>query len=352
MARNNPFCLSFGREPDRFVERLEAQTTIYDVLESDSPASNSFLITGVRGSGKTVLMASTANKYRETKDWVVVSLNPVRDLLQMMAASLYEEKSLQKAFIEASIDLSKFGIGLKLKKVPPISDIQIAISKMVEIAAQKGKKILITIDDITKSDNIIAFASAYQDLISRNYPVFLIMTGLYENVYLLQNDKRCSFLMRAEKLMLKPLNITGMANQYIQTFACSQEEARRMALFTRGYSYAFQVLGYIMWDKECSLEEAIPSFDERMGEYCYDKIWGDLSGTEKKMVSFIAHSEKGRLKAKELVRLLDTNSNSYSVHRDRLVKKGVLDGSEYGAVSLALPRFGEYVKTLETEFDY
>jgi hypothetical protein len=49
---------------------------------------------------------------------------------------------------------------------------------------------------------------------------------------------------------------------------------------------------------------------------------------------------------------MDTNSNVYSVQRDRLVKKGVFDGSEYGAVSLALPRFGEYVKTVETEFSY
>ena len=351
MAKNNPFCLSFGREPDRYVERLDAQTKICDVLESDSPASNSFLIIGVRGSGKTVLMASIANKYREAKDWVVISLNPVRDLLEMMAAGLYEEKSLHKAFIEASLNLSKFGIGLDLKKVPPISDIQIAINKMVEIAAKKGKKILIIIDDVTKSNNIIAFASAYQDLISRNFPVFMIMTGLFENVYSLQTDKRCSFLLRSEKLMLKPLSRRGMENQYKQTFGCSQEDARRMAAFTRGHSYAFQVLGYIMWDKECSLEEAIPTFDERMSEYCYDKIWEDLSSAEKKMVSLIAHSETGKIKAKELVRLLGTNSNVYSVQRDRLVKKGVLDGSEYGVVSLALPHFEEYVKTVESEYN-
>ena len=149
MPKNNPFCLSFGREPDRFVERTEAQNTIIDTFESDSPSSSSFLIVGVRGSGKTVLMASIANKYRATKDWIVISLNPVRDLLQMLAAGLYDEKSLQKVSIEASLNLSKFGIGIDLKNVPPISDIQIAINKMVDIAAEKGKKILITIDDIT-----------------------------------------------------------------------------------------------------------------------------------------------------------------------------------------------------------
>ena len=347
MSKNNPFCLSFGREPDRFVERTEAQLTITDTFDSDSPSSNAFLIVGVRGSGKTVLMASIANKYRETKDWIVISLNPVRDLLQMLAAGLYEEKSLQKAFIEASLNLSKFGIGLDLKKVPPISDIQIAISKMVSIASEKGKKILITIDDITKSDNIVSFASAYQDLISRNFPIFLIMTGLYENVYSLQNDKRCSFLLRSERIMLKPLNRIGMTNQYKQTFGCTQEEAQKMALFTRGYSYAFQVLGYIMWDKDCSIDDAIPIFDERMSEYCYDKIWEDLSEAEKNFVSLLSNSKNGKMKAKDLIDALGTNAKVYSVQRDRLIKKGIIDGSEYGSVSLALPRFEEYVKSVE-----
>ena len=349
MAKNNPFCLSFGREPDRFVERTEAMESITEVLDSTSPSSNSFLIVGVRGSGKTVLMATIANRYRAEKDWIVVSLNPTRDLLQMFAAGLYENKSLQKTFVEASLNLSKFGIGLDIKKTPPISDIQIAINRMVEIAHENGKRILITIDDITKSDNIVTFASAYQDLLSRGFPVFLIMTGLYENIYSLQTDKRCSFLLRAERLMLKPLNRLGMANQYQQTFACSAKDAQMMALFTKGYSYAFQVLGYIMWDRGCTLEEAKPNFDERMSECCYDKIWEDLSESEKRFVSLIARAKGGKLKTKDIISEMGISPKVYSVYRDRLIKKGIVDGSEHGSVSLSLPRFEEYIRTAYVE---
>lgn len=347
MVKNNPFCLSFGREPDRFVERTDAIDSITDVLDSDSPSANSFLIVGVRGSGKTVLMATIANSYRDKKNWIIISLNPARDLLQMLAAGLYEDKSLQKAFISASLNLSKFGIGLDIKKTPPISDIQIAIYKMFEIAVKNDKKILITIDDVTKSDSIIAFASAYQDLLSRGFPVFLIMTGLYENIYALQTDRRCSFLLRSERIMLKPLNQIGMMNQYKQTFVCEPKEAQKMALFTKGYSYAFQVLGYIMWDKGCTLEEAIPYFDERMSEYCYDKIWEDLPESEKRFVSLLSCAKGNKLKAKDIISKMETTQKAYSVFRDRLVKKGVVDGSEHGSVSLALPRFGDYVQAIE-----
>lgn len=342
MTANNPFCLSFGREPDRFVERTDAYETITNTFNSISPSTNSYLIMGVRGSGKTVLMATIANEYRDYKDWVVISLNPMRDLLQMFAAGLYEDAKLKKHFIESSLNLSKFGIGFDVKNNPPVSDIQIALDKMVNIVKEQGKKILITIDDITKGDNIISFASAYQDLISKNYPVHLIMTGLYENIYSLQTDKRCSFLLRAERIMLKPLNMIGMKNQYKLTFNCSDDEAMRMASFTKGYSYAFQALGYIIWDSDCTLEEAIDKFDERMSEYCYDKIWEDLSDAERTIVILVA--QNGKMKAKDIIEYTGCSAKTYSVQRDRLIKKGIIDGSEYGIVSFALPRFDEFVK--------
>lgn len=345
--KNNPFCLSFGKEPERYVERADAYDTIMDNIysESETAAINSFLVMGLRGSGKTVLLATIANELRKNDSWIVVTLNPGRDLLQMFAAGLYEDAKLQRFFLDASLNLSKFGIGLNIDKKPPISDIQIAIERMVRIVKDHGKRILITIDDVTKSESLISFASAYQDLVMKNYPVFMLMTGLYENVYSIQTDKRCSFLMRAEKIILKPLNRIGMMNQYMQTFQISSEEALKMAALTLGYSYAFQALGHIMWDKECSLEEAVPIFDEKMSEYCYEKIWEDLSPVEKQIVTVIA--ENGEIKTAQLLSALqDMSKSTFSVYRDRLIKKGIIDGSKHGIVSLNLPRFKIFIASM------
>ncbi len=38
-------------------------------------------------------------------------------------------------------------------------------------------------------------------------------------------------------------------------------------------------------------------------------------------------------------------SELFSVYRDRLKRKGILDTSKYGEVSFALPRFAEFVQT-------
>ena len=347
MSANNPFCLSFGKEPNRYVERAEAYSQITDTFNSISPSSNCYLIMGVRGIGKTVLLSTISNEYRKNNNWIVVSLNPGRDLLEMLAAGLYEDGKLQKHFIDASLNLSKFGIGLNIKKHPPISDIQIAVEKMIKIVNEQGKRLLITIDDVTKNPDVISFASAFQDLISKGMDIFLLMTGLYENIYSLQTDKRCSFLMRAEKVLLKPLNVIGMKNQYLQTFQCDEDTALKMAAFTKGYSYAFQVLGYIMWDKDCSMEDAIPMFDEKMTDYCYEKIWNDLSEKEKEIVSILTTDSK--IKTADIIRRIGCTQKVFSVQRDRLIKKGIIDGQERGTIRLILPRFEEYVKAIRLE---
>ncbi len=347
MAQNNPFCLSFGKEPDRYVDRTEAYLQITETFNSISPSNNCYLIMGVRGIGKTVLLSTISNEYRRKDDWVVVSLNPGRNLLEMLASGLYEDARLQKHFIEESLNLTRFGIGVEIKKAPPISDIQIAIEKMVRIVNGKGIRILITIDDVTKNNDVISFASAFQDLISKNLSVFLLMTGIYVNIYNLQRDKRCTFLLRAERIILKPLSLIGMKNQYQQTFQCSDEEAIQMASFTKGYSYAFQVLGYIMWDKDCSLNEAISSFDERMSNYCYEKIWEDLSKKEREIISLLARN--GEMKASDIISQTGSNAKTYSVQRDRLIKKGVVDSTGFGMLSLTLPRFDEFVKIYEAQ---
>ncbi len=37
------------------------------------------------------------------------------------------------------------------------------------------------------------------------------------------------------------------------------------------------------------------------------------------------------------------NSGLFSVYRERLLRKGVIDTSDYGYISIALPRFAEFI---------
>lgn len=57
-----------------------------------------------------------------------------------------------------------------------------------------------------------------------------------------------------------------------------------MTALTKGYPFAFQVLGYLYWEnrKSHSIEEILPEYDQYLDEYVYSKIWSELSELDKK----------------------------------------------------------------------
>lgn len=74
----NPYSLIFGKEPKQMISRSSAVTEIVETFCEDVPSQQVFMITGVRGSGKTVLMTEVSKKLESQSDWIVVELNPER----------------------------------------------------------------------------------------------------------------------------------------------------------------------------------------------------------------------------------------------------------------------------------
>ena len=77
------------------------------------------MITGVWGSGKTVMLTDISKHFRKDKDWIAIDLNPDRDLLYSFAAKLYDQKNLKDLFIKAKLDLSVLRIGVSIEKSNP-----------------------------------------------------------------------------------------------------------------------------------------------------------------------------------------------------------------------------------------
>jgi hypothetical protein len=100
------------------------------------------------------------------------------------------------------------------------------------------------VDEVANTQAMREFASAYQILVRKKLPVFLLMTGLYGNIRKLQDEKTLTFLYRAPRIDLRPLNIGIIANNYRRNLGLGGNEALRMARMTKGYSFAFQVFGY------------------------------------------------------------------------------------------------------------
>lgn len=340
--KENPYSLMFGKAPGQMISRMALSEEIYDSFLSENPSVMIYMLTGVRGSGKTVMMTAISEKIGGYRDWITIELNPSRDLLLGLASKLYNEKGLTAIFQKAKINLSLFGIGIEIDGSDPVSDIETAITRMLKALKKEGMKVLVTIDEVTNTKDMQIFASAYQIFIRDDLPLFLIMTGLYENIDALQNEKALTFLYRAPKIKLGPLDIGSIAGHYRNVFDIDDDTSREMAKLTKGFPFAFQVLGYYTYEHKGDYKKAVPDFRQRLNEYVYDKIWSELSANDKRVASAIAMSDTGRIA--DIRELLDMESNEFAPYRDRLIKKGIADGRERGKIKFVLPLFEEYVK--------
>ena len=337
---NNPYSMMFGKEPTQLISRT---TQLQQVIESffSTPSSQQiYMITGVRGVGKTVFMTEIAKKFSHEEDWVVVELNPEIDLLESLAAHLSSKQKLAKIFQSAKINLSFFGLGVDIKGTTPITNIELALQEMISTLKKKGKRVLICIDEATNTPQMKAFSAAFQILVRKDLPVYLLMTGLYESISALQNEKSLTFLYRAPKIYLGPLNIANIALDYESVLKIDRQKSIELAKLTKGYSYAFQVFGYFSWEYPKDYEKAMSLSRQYLNEYVYEKIWSELSRKDKEIVHAIAETKTGRVI--DIRDYLHLEPNEFSPYRERLIRKGILAGEDRGYVEILLPFFDDY----------
>lgn len=339
---SNPFSLSFGTRPAELIERPVQAGEIMESFLSEYVNQRTYMITGVRGSGKTVLLTELAARFRDREDWTIIPLSPESDMIHSLAAKLSNTRQYFEIFRDAKINLALFGFGLEIDGEPPVTDDETAILRMLKSIREKGGHVLITVDEVTNNEHVRKFAAVYQILIREEMPLFLIMTGLYENIYDLQNEKSLTFLYRAPKIQLKPLNHPAMADTYENTLGVEHKTAVEMAKLTKGYAFAFQVLGYFTYkDDHHDYRKVITKYRLYLDEFVYEKLWSELSAKDRSII--ICMAQTGAETVSEIRAETGMESNEFSKYRLRLIRKGLVDGSLRGRLSFALPLFREFV---------
>ena len=343
----NPFAINFGMVPLQYISRDIVIDEIVDELTRDCVQTPCFMITGARGSGKTVMMTALEKRLGEDKNWIIIRLNPERELLTGLVAKLYDSGDFITKFIDTSVNLSKFGIGLNISKKPPVADIESALEIILKEIKRKKKRLLVTVDEASNTTYMREFTSSFQIMIREELPLYLIMAGLYDNIRNLENEKNLTFLYRTPKYDMEPLNTTLIAERYAKTLKIDREKAMEYALITKGYPFAYQALGKYLWeDKNHKLNtEVVAKLDEALSHYVYSKIWSELSAKDKWYMSFIVKKE--RMTVAEILELSKEKQNEFSQYRARLRDKGLINTNTHGVISFRLPRFDVFVKNVQ-----
>ena len=338
----NPFNITFGKYPLGVIKRHEIFDEITNSFDNKESGSSLYILVGARGSGKTVCMTSIANYYSSNSNWLVVDLNPHQDMLEQLAASLYQKGKLNKLFIKKEFSFSFKGLSFSISGDQPVTSVFSLLDIMFTYLKKKDVSVLITIDEVNNNEYMRVFAHSFQSFLRQGYNVNLLMTGLFENVSNLENEKSLTFLYRAPKIYLPPLNLRAISFSYMELLNMDEDAAILAAKITKGYAFAYQLLGYILFEqKKKSVDKAILNeFDLALDEKSYSKIYSELSIREKEIILAVANGLKTN---QEIMSNLNIKSNSLSVYKNLLTKKGIIDTSKRARFEFALPRFKEFV---------
>lgn len=348
----NPFVTTYSKIPSNSYIPTEQVEEIVENFRYDKPSESVYKITGVRGSGKTVLLAKIEDEVSdfEDKSWYIYRISPARDMLNQLLAAMAvdflpekgkEKKKLSGLSLSATVMGTGAGIGITASGEDRFYDPGVEIEKLLKKAKEGHKKILIGVDEISRNQNVVAFVSEFGKWLRADYPVYLVCTGLYENIEQLYNVSNLTFFRRATTVQTGPLNFIKMTEMYRKRLGIDTSEAKKMADMTCGYAYAFQELGVIRFKhKDYTEEELMEDLKTELFAYAYEKIWEELSEGDRELARLL--TDKGEYKKADIITRMEKPGN-YPVYRDRLHRRGVIKKRQ-GYIGLSLPYFGDYIK--------
>lgn len=341
---SSPFSATFGISPKNYIKREIEFNKIIEDFENESPYSLVYLLMGVRGSGKTVLMTSISSYFKEKKDYVVVDASIKDNMIENLASLLYDKAKNKFSSLNYELSFSFNGVSISLKGKKEVSSPMSLLINTLEVLKKKNKKVLITLDEVDNSKEMKTFIESYSSLIREGYNIRLLMTGLAKNVYELENNSSLTFLIRAPKINLSSLPIQDIIFNYQKELNIDREMAFELAKLTKGYAYAYQLLGYLFFNKKNKEidDELLFEYDKSLALYSYNKIYSELSNIDKEIIKKIETNKE--IKIKDIQDKLNFNNSKFSVYRERLINAGLIYSPTYGYIEFVLPRFKEFLE--------
>ena len=356
VKKTDPFTRTPGIAGKAYIDNGIADEIIEN-FRSEESAKYVYKITGLRGSGKSVEYSKVIRTLKEDKKWLVYPLSASGEAVPTLISKLSMEKFIDSKEITTSVS-STTSVGGNAVVVSGNESINIqktftdkeqlyspeaTLTKMISIANEKDYRVLIGIDDISKTPEIVRLLSIIGSMLLEGLSVYLLVTGLSENIEDFSSESNLTFFMRADSREIKTLNRFDITYMYEKLLGLASKEAKRMESISKGYAYAYQVLGTLYFNKKDgeTIEDIMPEFERIMFKDTYDLIWKSLTKGEKEVVRCIFKTQDGRA---EDIKALMKNPASYSVYRNRLMNKHLVNGDTRGYLSIGLPMFDKFVE--------
>ncbi len=380
----NPFAPGAGSQPPELAGRseiLEWTNITLARVQSGRPAK-SFMLVGLRGVGKTVLLnkvesfaelsgyIATLVETPETKALPELIIPPLRKILlrldtkEKVTHAVKRSMMVLRSFANTvKVKIGEVEVGLDIdpqKGTADSGDLDSDLSDLFEAVGQaaraRGIAVAIIIDELQyiREEEFSALIMAMHRVSQKQLPLVLVGAGLPQLVGLAGKAKSY-----AERLFDYPV-VDALSSD--DAARALQEPARRegvafnsdalklIVTMTKGYPYFLQEWGYHSWntaskspitvaDVHAASEVAIASLDKSFFRVRFDRV----TPREKDYMFAMAALGAGPHRSGDIAHELGVAVENVAPVRSSLIKKGMIYSPAHGDTAFTVPMFADYL---------
>lgn len=387
----NPFSPGAGSPPPELAGRdtiLEQARVLLGRVKEGRP-EKSFLMTGLRGVGKTVLLnemerMAARDGYRtvfievyEDKPLALLLIPQLRrilfDLNRLAGAGDKVRRAIAvlKSFIggvKVTVGDVEFGLDIDPERGAADSgDLEIDLPNLFaavgDAAKERRSAVALLIDEIQylRSTELSALIMAMHKMQQRQAPLLLIGAGLPILPGMAGESKSYAERLfsfpdigplsenESVRAIKEPIEATGEAIE-----ANALQEIFRM---TQGYPYFLQEWGYQAWNHAESspitvhmVQETTLDVERRLDENFFRVRFNRLTPREKKFLRAMAQLGAGPYRTADIADALKVKITTLGPVRASLIKKGMIFSPAHGDMAFTVPLFDEFMRRTIPDF--
>lgn len=390
--RKNPYAPGAGTNPPELAGRSSIIEKVSIELDRcrNGLAFRSFLMVGLRGVGKTVLLNHLSIE-AEANGFSVVSIEtperrsipallipPLRSILIKLDAGAARTEYTQKAlkalggFAKAmKIKYQDVEFGLDLGHEPGVADSGDLENDLIDLFLQLGEAakdkktaIVLFIDEVQyiAEEEFASLIVALHKCTQRNLPLTVVGAGLPQLVG--QAGKAKSYAERLfEYPQIGPLDTEAATEALVkparkQAVEFDPSALKEVLKQTKGYPYFIQEWGKHCWqsaqqspiterDAQRATQLATAELDSSFFRVRFDR----LTPSEKRYLRAMAELGEGPHRSGDIAHILQKEVQGVAPIRAKLIAKGMIYSPEHGDNAFTVPLFDQYMKRVMPSLD-
>jgi hypothetical protein len=383
----NPFSPGAGSPPPELAGRAplleQAQLTL-GRIKAGRP-ERSFLLVGLRGVGKTVLLnkireladatgySSVLVEAHEGKPLAALLLPALRQLmisLDRMAEVSHKVKRglrvLRSFFNGVKVKYQDLEIGIDVDPETGIADsgsLEADLSQVFvalgEAARDRGAAVALIIDEMQylSEEELSALIMAMHQISQRQLPVVLVGAGLPQLIALAGRSKSYAerLFQFPEVGALRPSDAAVALQEPVQDQGVqfSPDALQEIIRQTRGYPYFLQEWGYQAWNLAPAspigidvMRQATDGSIRRLDANFFRVRFDRLTPREKQYLRALADMGETVQRSGEIAERLGVKVQSIAPVRNGLIKKGMIYSPAHGDTAFTVPLFADFMKRI------